>query len=82
MIAIADDPHPYPPDWIVDTIEDRGPGEYYRFRVTGRNLNFAPDHPDHRFEWRIPTDPALFWRYVVTDAIRTVRPWYRGEVVL
>jgi len=37
--------------WVVQTILDRGPGEYYRYSVTGWNHYYAPALP---FAWSVP----------------------------
>jgi hypothetical protein len=49
------------PDWAVFELEDRGPGEYYRFRVGILNLNCAPGEYGHREHWRVHDLRA--WRY-------------------
>lgn len=46
-------PSPPAQDWVVETIHDRGQGEYYRYRITGRNLNYPPCHPSHKFSWSV-----------------------------
>ena len=42
-------------DWVVTSIEDRGPGTYYRYQVTGINLNHPEGHPDREFSWSVPS---------------------------
>jgi len=42
-------------DWVLTSIHDHGPREYYRYRVKGRNLNYPPCHRDHLFCWHVPT---------------------------
>lgn len=41
-------------DWAVTRLTDRGGGEFYRYLVEGRNLNYPPCHPQHEFSWRVP----------------------------
>ena len=53
-------------DWIVRYITDRGAGAFYRYRVSGENLNHPIGHPDRRFTWDVP---ALCERYAIEDAI-------------
>jgi hypothetical protein len=58
-------------DWKLSRIEDRGPGEYYRFRVTGENLNWPEGHRERPFTWDVPDiDDA---RYDTTDAVRVAK---------
>lgn len=40
-------------DWVITTVIDQGRGSYYRWIAQGVNLNFPPDHPDHRLNWRL-----------------------------
>ncbi len=42
-------------DWVLTSVQDCGPSEFYRYTVKGRNLNYPPCHRDHRFVWRVPT---------------------------
>lgn len=60
---------PLKPDWVLIAIHDSGEGNYYRYRVSGLNLNYPPTHPSHRFSWSVPSisDP----RYDTTNAVRT-----------
>lgn len=41
-------------NWRVSRVTDRGPGNFYRFLVTGENLNFPPGHMDRKFVWSVP----------------------------
>jgi hypothetical protein len=45
------------PDWILSRIVDWGPGTYYRFSVSGTNLNHPIGCPDREFYWSVPDDP-------------------------
>jgi hypothetical protein len=58
-----------PKDWKLLTVHDRGPGHYYRFAITGLNLNWRPEARDYRFSWSVPSidDP----RYDTSEAIFT-----------
>lgn len=40
-------------DWLVTELVDRGPGHYFRFQVSGENLNYPPTHRDRRFSWSV-----------------------------
>lgn len=55
-------------DWLVSKLEDRGPGEYYRYKVEGVNLNHPPCSMDRRFSWRVP---SLCERFDLSAAIHT-----------
>ena len=71
--------HPPEKDWKVLECEDMGPGNYYRYRVIGLNLNWKPEAADYRFSWSVPRidDP----RFDMSEAVKTCRaPWRRfGE---
>jgi hypothetical protein len=41
------------PDWLVESVTDRGPQEYYRYHVSGLNLNHPPGVPDHHYSWSV-----------------------------
>lgn len=41
------------PDWLVLSIEDRGPGEFYRWRVKGENAS-ATERYGAEFSWDVP----------------------------
>lgn len=41
-------------DWRVHFYSDRG-HQYYRYRVSGENLNRPETHPDRWFSWEVPT---------------------------
>lgn len=42
-------------DWVVTSIVDRGPGHYYRYQVTGINMNHPEGHSDRAFSWSVPS---------------------------
>jgi hypothetical protein len=54
-------------DWRILTVKDRGPREYYRFAITGHNLNWRPESRDYAFSWSVPDldDP----RYDLSGAV-------------
>lgn len=49
-----DEPTPPARDWVLAAVYDRGPGHFYRYQVSGINLNFPPCHPSHTFTWSVP----------------------------
>lgn len=57
-------------DWKVLELEDTGPGNYYRYRLVGLNLNWRPEWPDYQFRWSVPSvdDP----RFDMSEAKVTV----------
>lgn len=57
---------PYMPDWRVTYFEDKGPREYYRYRVRGENLNCIGE-PDYLYSWSIPEVGWRFFWEVQTD---------------
>ncbi len=54
-------------DWLLTEVEDKGPGHYYRYRVTGRNVNSLRGEYGHWFSWSVPDISDK--RYHVTDSI-------------
>lgn len=45
-------------DWLVHYVTDLGPGEFYRYRTSGENLNWPIGHYNRWFSWRVPNlDP-------------------------
>jgi hypothetical protein len=45
-------------DWVVRFYTDLGPGERYRYRTSGENLNWPIGHRNRWFSWRVPNlDP-------------------------
>lgn len=40
-------------DWVITKLVDNGRGSYYRWSAEGQNLNFPPEHSDHRLRWRL-----------------------------
>ena len=52
-------------DWKITSVEEF-PGDYYRFRVSGENLNYPPEHRERRFSWRVPNidDARYDWSAV------------------
>jgi hypothetical protein len=63
---LREEPLPYAPDWIVQRIVDRGPGEKFRWYVVGINTNHEPGNPDRAFRWSVPE--PLCWRYDLSAA--------------
>jgi hypothetical protein len=55
---------PYAPDWQVLTVEDKGPGEFYRYVTTGINHNYKPGEYGREFSWSVP---QLSWRYYMAE---------------
>lgn len=47
------DPDPPKRDWVVETVRDRGAGHFYRYGITGTNLNYPPCHPSRKFMWSV-----------------------------
>jgi hypothetical protein len=56
-------------DWKLLQVIDRGASNYYRYQVSGLNLNWRPEAPDYHFTWSVRTidDP----RYDVSEAVFT-----------
>ena len=54
------------PDWIVSRVSAccRNGG----FTVEGRNLNYTPDEPNHKFSWDVQAKNLLWDRYDLTNA--------------
>ena len=55
-------------DWLISTVLDLGPAHFYRYRVTGENLNWPAGHRDRAFTWSIPDSPKDNPRYDLTSA--------------
>lgn len=48
-------------DWRLREVVDLGPGTYYRYRVSGQNMNVAPGGYGFDFSWDVPSvDDALY----------------------
>lgn len=58
-------------DWKVSHVLDRGAGHYYRYQVTGENLNWPEGLPEREFVWSVPSidDP----RYDLSTATFTTQ---------
>jgi len=42
-------------DWRLREVVDLGPGTYYRYRVSGQNMNVAPGGYGFDFSWDVPS---------------------------
>jgi hypothetical protein len=57
-------------DWKIDRVDDYGPAEFYRWRVTGRNHSCRPGEYGYEFSWRVPRWPSSRQREMIIG-----RPW-------
>lgn len=76
-------PHPPAKDWRVLLVEDSGPGDKFRYRVVGENLNYLPEDIDYKFSWRLRDldDPRFDFSRAreigIDEAHAMGRPQYR-----